>query len=98
MPTAELYLAQPSPDASLLPGDEHRRGLPQAGWNSFYEDNRYFRLEAWFFVCALHLSFTTFPALGGLYPPAVLEQARLKPLVTLVHGSSSSGPSTGSHL
>lgn len=39
MPTAELYLA-------LLPGDGHRRALPQAGWNSVYEDNGYFRLEA----------------------------------------------------
>lgn len=46
----------------------------------------------------LHLSFTTFPALDGLYPPAMLEQVRLKPPITLVHWSNGSAPSTGSYL
>ena len=72
---------------------------PRLGWDSVYEDSGYLGLEAWLFVCP-HLcpSSTTFPALDGIHPTALLGQARLKPLVTLVHGSDASAPSAGFYL
>ena len=72
---------------------------PRLGWDSVYEDSGYLGLEAWLFVCPLlRPSSTTFPALDGLHPAALLGQASLKPLGTLVHGSDASAPSAGSFL
>lgn len=69
------------------------------GWDSVYEDNGYLGLEAWLFVCVpLHPPSTTFPALDGLHPAVLLRRARLKPRVTVEHGSDASAPSAGLYL
>lgn len=72
---------------------------PRLGWDSVYEDSGYLGLEALLFVCPpasplIHHIL----ALDGLHPAALLGQARLKPRVTLVHGSDASAPSAGSYL
>lgn len=72
---------------------------PRLGWDSVHEDSGYLGLEPWFFVCVpLHPSSTMFPALDGLHPAALLGQARLMAMVTLVHRSDASAPSAGSYL
>lgn len=71
---------------------------PRLVWDSVYEGSGYLGLQACLSVVCGHLctSFTTLPALDGLHSAALSGQARLKPLVTLVHGSDASAPSAAS--